>query len=81
MTASLVLALLGAKALWLTFAWLLSAIAASYLSERKGYGEKLGLASGLLLTVVGPVIWLLMPAKANSVWKRFGPFGTTMKGS
>ena len=29
--------------------WLLAAIVASYLSERKGYGEKPGLATGLLL--------------------------------
>ena len=41
---------LGAKALWLLYVWLASAIVASYLSERKGYGEKVGLASGLLLS-------------------------------
>ena len=70
-----VLALLGAKALYLLFVWLASAIVASYLSERKGYGEKPGLATGLLLTFVGPIIWLFVPAKAESVWKRFGPFG------
>jgi hypothetical protein len=79
MTATLVLALLGAKALWFTFAWLLSAIFASYLSGRKGYGEKVGLASGLILTVVGPIIWLLVPAKRDSVWKQFGPYGTNRK--
>ena len=33
-------ALLGAKALYLLYAWLASAIVASYLSERKGYGER-----------------------------------------
>ncbi len=74
-----VLALLGAKALWFTFAWLASAIVASYLSDRKGYGEKLGLAAGLLLTFVGPIIMLLLPPKADSTWKQFGPFGTTRK--
>ena len=37
-----VFALLGATALYLTFAWLASAIVASYLSERKGYGQRLG---------------------------------------
>ncbi len=42
-------ALMGAAALWLLYLWLLAAILASYLSERKGYGEKLGLAFGLLL--------------------------------
>ena len=40
-----VFALIGAMALWLTFAWLLSAIVCSYLSDRKGYGERPGLAS------------------------------------
>ena len=54
-----VLGLLGANAFWLLFVWMLSAIAASYLSERKGYGDKPGLATGLLLTVIGPVIWLV----------------------
>jgi hypothetical protein len=70
-----VLALLGANALWLTYLWLLSAIVASYLSARKGYGEKLGLASGLLLFVIGPLIWLVWPAKPDSKWKALGPFG------
>ena len=69
-----VLALLGAKALWLTYAWLLSAIVASYLSHRKGYGERPGLASGLLLNVVGIVIWLVVPPKPESLWKQVGPF-------
>jgi branched-chain amino acid transport system substrate-binding protein len=45
MTA-LILADIGAKALYLLLVWLASATAASYLSERKGYGDKLGLASG-----------------------------------
>ena len=57
------LAALGAKALWLLYLWLASAIVASYLSERKGYGTKVGLAFGLLLSVVGAVIWLLVPAR------------------
>ena len=68
-------ALLGAGALWLMYGWLLSAIVASYLSDRKGYGEKLGLAFGLLLMVVGTIIWLLMPAKPDSKWKKIGPWG------
>ena len=37
-----ILALIGAKALYLLFAWLLSAVVASWLSERKGYGERAG---------------------------------------
>ena len=68
-------ALLGAASLWLLYAWLLSSIAASYLSGRKGYGEKLGLAFGLLLFVLGPIIWLVWPAKPESKWKHLGPFG------
>jgi hypothetical protein len=70
------LAVIGARALWLTYLWLASAIAASYLSHRKGYGEKLGLAFGLLLTVIGVAIWLVWPAKADSRWKLQGVFGT-----
>ena len=70
-----VFALLGANALYLCYGWLLSAIVAGYLSERKGYSEKAGLASGLLLYAIGPVVWLLWPAKPESKWKKLGPFG------
>lgn len=70
-----VIAALGVNALYLTFAWLASAIAASWLSDRKGYGERAGLASGLLLNAVGVIIWLAVPPKAGSLWKRVGPFG------
>jgi hypothetical protein len=67
--------MIGANALWLMYAWLLAAIVASYLSGRKGYGEKPGLASGLLLHVIGVIIWLVIPAKEHSKWKSVGPFG------
>lgn len=70
-----VLALLGSKALFLLFGWLLSAIIAQYLSDRKGYGERPGLVTGLLLSVIAVVIWLLWPARADSRWKLQGPFG------
>ena len=70
-----VIALIGSKALWLLFVWLASAIAASWLSARKGYTERAGLASGLFLSVVGVLIWLVWPAKADSRWKLLGPFG------
>ena len=39
MTAHLVLAAVGAKAFYLLMIWLASAIVASELSKRKGYGE------------------------------------------
>ena len=68
-------ALLGSKALFLLFGWLLSAIVAQYLSDRKGYGEKPGLVSGLLLGVVAVVIWLLWPPRPDSRWRLQGPFG------
>jgi hypothetical protein len=71
-----VFAALGAKALFLLYIWLASAIAASYLSERKGYGSKVGLAFGLLLSAVGALIWLIVPARADSRWKLQGVFGS-----
>ena len=74
-----IFALLGSTALWLLYAWLASAIIASYLSGRKGYGERVGLAFGLLLNVVGVIIWLVVPPKRESLWKKVGPFGSTVK--
>ena len=70
-----VFAILGSAALWLLYAWLLAAIITSYLSDRKGYGEKLGLAFGLLLHVVGVIAWLAWPAKEGSKWSTIGPWG------
>jgi hypothetical protein len=69
------LALIGVKALIYLYIWLVSAIVASYLSERKGYGEKPGLATGLILTFVGVIVWLIVPAKAGSKWKTIGILG------
>ena len=66
-------ALIGAKALYLLWGWLLSAIVAAWLSARKGYGEKPGLATGLLLTVVGVIVWLAWPPRPESAWKTDGP--------
>jgi hypothetical protein len=66
-------AVIGATALYLLFLWLVSAIVASWLSDRKGYGEKLGLATGLLLSLVAVVVWLVFPARAASLWKTEGP--------
>ena len=71
----LVIAVLGIKALWFLFIWMASAIVASYLSGRKGYGERIGLASGLILAPIGVIVWLIVPPKAESDWKALGPFG------
>jgi uncharacterized membrane protein YjdF len=60
MIATAIFALLGAKALYLVLVWLASAIAGSWLSDRAGYGERWGLASGLLLTALGALIWLVI---------------------
>jgi biotin transporter BioY len=68
-----VVALIGAKGLYLLFAWLLSAAVAAWLAERKGYGERLGLAFGLLLSVVGVLIVLVLPGRPGSRWKEEGP--------
>jgi hypothetical protein len=73
LTPPVFLALIGAKALWLTYLWLGSAIVASLISARKGYGERPGLAAGLLLSAIGIVVWLAWPAKADSKWRRDGP--------
>jgi hypothetical protein len=69
------LAVIGAQALYLLFIWLASAIAASYLSGRKGFGERPGLASGLIVPVISVIVWLVWPAKPESDWKVIGPFG------
>ena len=66
--ATFVFAAVGVKALWLLYAWLLSAIVCAEISKRKGFGEKVGLGTGLLLTVVGVLVWLVVPAKPESRW-------------
>jgi hypothetical protein len=65
-----ILSVIGATALFLLYAWLLSAIVASYLSGKKGYGERIGLACGLLLSGVAVLIWLFMPSRPTSDWGR-----------
>jgi hypothetical protein len=69
----MIFALIGPRALYLLFAWLLSAAIGAWVSERKGYGERVGLAFGLLLTVVGLIIVLLLPGRPGSAWKVEGP--------
>ena len=75
-----VLALIGTTALWLLYAWLVGAIVASWLSERKGYGETPGLAAGLLLSLGGILIWLVWPARPDSKWKLQGPLPFMRRG-
>jgi hypothetical protein len=60
---------IGANALYLLFLWLISAATASSLSERKGYGERVGLTFGLLLSAVGLLIVLLLPGRPGSKWR------------
>ena len=60
---------IGPKALYLLFAWLISAAAAAWLAERKGYAERVGLTLGLLLSVVGLLVVLVLPARPGSKWK------------
>jgi hypothetical protein len=68
----IVCASIGATALYLLFVWLLSAAAASWLSERKGYGERVGLAFGLILSAIGLLIVLLLPSRPGSKWRAEG---------
>ena len=64
---------IGALALYLLFAWLVSAAAGAWLTERKGYGERTGLMLGLILTVAGLLVALLLPSRPGSKWRRDGP--------
>jgi hypothetical protein len=68
----LVFATIGAKALYLLFVWLLSAAIGSWISDRKGYGEKVGLAFGMILSAIGLVIVLILPGRPGSRWKTEG---------
>ncbi len=43
------------------------------MAERKGYGERVGLTFGLVLTAVGLLIVLLLPGRPGSAWKLEGP--------
>jgi hypothetical protein len=70
---TIVASTIGVTGLYLLFVWLISAAGGSWLSERKGYGERLGLAFGLLLSAVGLLIVLLLPGRPGSVWKIDGP--------
>ena len=69
MAVLIIAADVGAKAFYLLMIWLASAIAASELSKRKGYGEKWGLGTGLLTSFLGVIVWLIVPARPESPWK------------
>jgi hypothetical protein len=73
------LAVIGPEALWLTFVWLASAIIASLFSSAKGYGEKTGLVTGTVLTILGAFIWAVWPAQEISRWKIHAGLGSTEK--
>jgi hypothetical protein len=62
-------AVIGAQALYLLFVWLLSAAIGSWVSDRKGYGERVGLAFGLILSAIGLIIVLFLPGRPGSKWK------------
>jgi hypothetical protein len=68
----IVVATIGAQALYLLFVWLLSAAIGSWVSDRKGYGEKVGLAFGMILSAIGLVIVLLLPGRPGSKWRTEG---------
>ena len=63
---------IGATALYLLFSWLISAAAAAWVAERKGYGERTGLTFGLILSALGLLIVLVLPGRPGSAWKEEG---------
>ena len=65
----------GAIYLWLLYAWLLSAIISGELARSKGYSEKAGLGTGLILMVLGPIIWLAIPPRDETAeWHERKPW-------
>src|SRR5687767_1528430 len=65
----------GWKALLLMYIWLGSAIISASLSRSKGYGEKPGLGTGLILSFLAPIVWLFVPPKdENAEWHNRKPW-------
>ena len=71
----MIIAVIGVAALYALFIWLIITIICQYLSHRKGYGERWGLATGLIFPP-GVLVWLFIPPKPESDWKVLGPFGS-----
>jgi hypothetical protein len=65
-------AAIGPKALYLLFLWLISAAAAAWMADRKGYGERVGLTFGLILSAVGLLIVIVLPGRPGSKWREEG---------
>ena len=63
---------IGATALYLLFSWLISAAGAAWVADRKGYGERVGLTFGLILSALGLLIVLVLPGRPGSAWKLEG---------
>jgi hypothetical protein len=62
-------AVIGTAALWLVFLWLGAAIIASIFSDLKGWGDKWGLVTGVILSIVGAFVWAVWPPREISRWK------------
>ena len=45
----------------------------AWVADRKGYGEKVGLTFGLLLSAIGLLFVLILPGRPGSRWKVDGP--------
>jgi hypothetical protein len=65
-----VLAVIGAKAIYFLYAWLIGCMLASTAARLKGYPEKAGLATGMLLSILGGAIWMFFPWRRDSRWAR-----------
>lgn len=65
-----VVAVIGSKALYFMYAWLIGCMLASTAAGLKGYAERWGLATGMLLSIVGGVIWMFFPWRRDSRWDR-----------
>jgi hypothetical protein len=65
---------IGPIVIYFLFLWLASAAGSAWLTDRKGYGERLGLLLGLVLSALGLGLALLLPGRPGSTWRREGAF-------